>query len=228
MISLATIILLSYLVGSIPGSILIGKWLHGVDVRKHGSGNPGATNVFRVLGWKSGVLSSVIDMGKGFVAAGFIATIRIDGLPYLVEAWEMDTVIRLIAGIAAVAGHMFPVWARFHGGKGVNTSGGALLAIEPISMVITLATFAIVLLSTRYVSLGSLAAAVAFPSSVAIRKYVFGVETIDPSLVIISVAMAIGLFVAHRPNIIRLLNGTENRVKNFRPARGSLRQSEVS
>jgi acyl phosphate:glycerol-3-phosphate acyltransferase len=228
MLSLVVILVLSYLVGSIPGSVLVGKWVHGIDIREHGSGNPGATNAFRVLGWKSGVLCTIIDMGKGFIAAGLIASIRIDGLPGLVEAWHMDTVIRLIAGMAAVAGHMFPVWAKFHGGKGVNTSGGALLAIEPISMVITLTVFAVVLFSSRYVSLASLAAAITFPSTIAIRRYAFGVESIDPSLLFISIVMAIGLFVAHRPNIKRLLNGTENRVKNFRPARGKLRESEVS
>jgi acyl phosphate:glycerol-3-phosphate acyltransferase len=228
MISLFVIVVLSYLVGSIPGSVLIAKYFYRVNIREHGSGNPGATNVFRVLGWKAGVICTLIDMGKGLLAAGLIATIRIDGLPYLFDAWQMDTVIRLLAGIAAVAGHMFPVWAGFHGGKGVNTSGGALFAIEPISMLITLAAFAIVLLATRYVSLASMAAAIAFPSSVAIRRYLFGVESIDPSLVVLSILMAVGLFVAHRPNILRLMRGKENRVRSFRPARGSISESRVS
>lgn len=228
MLSLIVIVLLSYMVGSIPGSVLVAKYVHGIDIRKHGSGNPGATNVFRVLGWKSGVFCTLVDMGKGFIAAGLIATIRIDGLPYLIDAWHMETVVRILAGMAAVAGHMFPVWAGFHGGKGVNTSGGALLAIEPISMLITLLTFTIVLLTTRYVSLASLSATIVFPSAVAIRRYVFGIESVDPSLVILSVLMAIGLIVAHRPNIIRLARGTENRVKSFRPSRGSLAQSRTS
>jgi acyl phosphate:glycerol-3-phosphate acyltransferase len=228
MLSLIVIVLLSYMVGSIPGSVLVAKYVHGINIRQHGSGNPGATNVFRVLGWKSGVFCTLVDMGKGFIAAGLIAMIRIDGLPYLIDAWHMETVVRLLAGIAAVVGHMFPVWAGFHGGKGVNTSGGALLAIEPISMIITLLTFAVVLFATRYVSLASLSAAIAFPSAVAVRRYVFGIEAVDASLMIFSIGMAIVLFVAHRPNIIRLLNGTENRVKNFRPSRGSLAQSRTS
>lgn len=227
MVSLLVILTLSYLVGSIPGSIWVGKLIHGVDVREHGSGNPGATNVFRVLGWKSGVLCSLIDIGKGLLAAGVIATIRLDALPVGIEAWQTDTVVRLLAGIAAIAGHMFPVWARFHGGKGVNTSAGVLLALTPISMLITLLAFFIVLLSSRYVSLASLSAAVAFPSTVAIRKYVFGIE-LDPSLLFLSLVMATGIFVAHRPNIKRLLNGTENRVRSFRPSRGLHGRGETS
>lgn len=227
MASIAVILILSYLVGSIPGSIWVGKLLHGVDVREHGSGNPGATNVFRVLGWKSGLLCSVIDLGKGLFAAGVIATIRIDALPVAFEAWHPDTMVRLLAGLAAIAGHMFPVWASFHGGKGVNTSAGVLLALTPVSMFITLAAFFIVLLSTRYVSLASLSAAVVFPSTVAVRRYVFGVESLDPSLLVFSIVMAVGIIVAHRPNIKRLLKGTENRVRSFRPAEGQLARGEI-
>src|SRR5690625_6653961 len=130
MISIAVIVVLSYLVGSIPGSVWIGKRIYGIDVRQHGMGNPGGTNVFRVLGWKAGVLCSVVDMGKGLVAAGLIAMIRIDALPTIIDVWQMDTVVRLIAGLAAVAGHMFPIWAGFHGGKGVNTSAGVLTPLR--------------------------------------------------------------------------------------------------
>ncbi len=227
MLSLSVILVLSYLVGSIPGSIWVGKLLHGIDVREHGSGNPGATNVFRVLGWKSGVLCSIIDLGKGLFAAGVIATIRIDALPIGIEAWQTDTMVRLLAGLAAIAGHMFPVWAGFHGGKGVNTSAGVLFALTPVSMLITLAAFFIVLLSSRYVSLASLSAAVVFPSTVAIRRYVFGIE-LDPSLLIFSLVMALGIIIAHRPNIKRLLKGTENRVGSFRPSRGLLGRGEIS
>ncbi len=226
MISLAVILVLSYLVGSIPGSIWVGKLLHGVDVREHGSGNPGATNVFRVLGWKSGVLCSLIDIGKGLFAAGVIATIRLDALPIGIEAWQTDTMVRLLAGIAAVAGHMFPIWARFHGGKGVNTSAGVLFALTPVSMLITLVAFLVVLFSSRYVSLASLSAAVVFPSTVAIRRYVFGIE-LDPSLFFLSLIMAIAIFVAHRPNIKRLLNGTENRVRSFKPSKGLIGRGEI-
>lgn len=220
MLSLTVILILSYLAGSIPGSVWVGKSLYGLDVRRHGSGNAGATNVFRVLGWKAGVLATMVDLGKGLLAAGVIASIRVDALPSGIEVWQMETVVRLMAGIAAIVGHMYPVWAGFKGGKGVNTSAGVLFALTPISMWITLAVFFVVLLSSRYVSLASLSAVIAFPSTIAIRRYVFGIDALDPSLLIFSIIMALGIILAHRANIQRLLQGTESRLRSFRPARG--------
>lgn len=226
MLSLTVILILSYLVGSIPASVWIGKSLYGVDLRQHGSGNAGATNAFRVLGWKAGSLATLVDLGKGLLAAGVIATIRLDGLPAGPGVWETETVVRLLAGMAAVGGHMFPIWANFRGGKGVNTSAGVLLALTPISMYITLGVFVVVLLTSRYVSLASITAVVAFPSTIAIRKYVFGIEKLDASLLIFSMVMAAGVILAHRKNIMRLLQGTESRVRTFRPARGLRGRSE--
>lgn len=220
MLSLIVILILSYLVGSIPGSVWVGKILHGVDVRAYGSGNAGATNVFRVLGWKAGVLATIVDLGKGLLAAGVIASIRLDALPSGIEVWQMETVVRLMAGMAAVAGHMYPIWAGFKGGKGVNTSAGVLFALTPITMWITLGVFLIVLITSRYVSLASITAVIAFPSAIAIRRYLFGIDALDPSLLIFSIIMAAGIIVAHRTNIRRLLNGTESRLHSFRPARG--------
>jgi acyl phosphate:glycerol-3-phosphate acyltransferase len=227
MLSLTVILILSYLVGSIPGSVWVGKLLHGIDIRDHGSGNAGATNTFRVLGWKAGSLATVVDIGKGLLAAGVIATIRLDELPIGMAFWEVDTVVRLLAGIVAVVGHMYPIWAGFRGGKGVNTSCGVLFALTPISMWITLIIFAIVLFTSRYVSLASLTAAVAFPSTVAIRRYVFGIESLDPSLLIFSIVMALGVFYAHRSNIRRLMEGSESRIRSFRPGRGMAAKGEL-
>lgn len=227
MVSLFVILLLSYLVGSIPASIWIGRLFYGLDVRCHGSGNAGATNAFRVLGWKAGLLATVVDLGKGLLAAGVIATIRIDAVPELFGAWEAATAVRLLAGVACVVGHMFPIWAGFRGGKGVNTSAGVLFALTPITMLITIAVFAIVLLTSRYVSLASLLAAITFPSAVAIRRYVFHIETLDPSLLIFGIVLALGIIVMHRANIRRLLAGTENRVRTFRPAQGMRGRGEV-
>ena len=227
MLSLVVILFLSYLAGSIPGSVWVGKLLYGTDIRMHGSGNAGATNVFRVLGWKAGVLATLVDLGKGLLAAGVIASIRLDTLPSGVEVWQIETVVRLLAGIAAVLGHMYPIWARFKGGKGVNTSAGVLFALTPISMWITLGVFVVVLLSSRYVSLASLSAVVAFPSVIAIRRYVFGIEALDPSLLIFSIFMALGIIFAHRANINRLLKGTESRIRTFRPARGMRGRGEL-
>ena len=226
MLSLLVIALLSYLIGSIPASVWIGKGLYGIDVREHGSGNAGATNAFRVLGWKAGVLATIVDMGKGFVAAGVIARLRIDPVPVVTPLWEVETFVGVFAAIIAILGHMFPVWARFQGGKGVNTAAGALFALAPISMAITLGIFILVLLTTRYVSLASILASIAFPTTVAIRKYVLGAD-LDGSLLVISILMALSIIVAHHANIGRLLQGRENRVKSFRPAQGMRGRGEL-
>lgn len=225
MLSLIVIIVLSYLVGSIPTSVWLGR-LKGIDIRQYGSGNAGATNTFRVMGWKFGVAALLIDFAKGVFAAAVIASIRVDDLPYGIGAWEIETVVRLIAGMAAVAGHMFPVLAGFRGGKGVNTSAGVLVALTPWTMVITLAVFFLVLISSRYVSLSSIVASIAFPATIAIRRYIFGIE-LDPSLLILSSVLALAIIYMHRGNIKRLLAGQENRVRSFRPAVGIInRQRE--
>ncbi|MFQ5569417.1 MAG: glycerol-3-phosphate 1-O-acyltransferase PlsY [Rhodothermales bacterium] len=227
MLSFVVILVLSYFVGSIPGSVWVGKWIYKTDIRKHGSGNAGATNAFRVLGWKAGLLATVVDLGKGLLAAGVIATIRLDDLPSGFEFWHIETFVRLVAGLAAIFGHMYPIWAKFKGGKGVNTAAGVLFALTPITMWITLGIFFLVLFSSRYVSLASLSAAVAFPSTVAIRKYLFGADALDTSLLVISILMALGIIIAHRANIKRLINGTENRVRTFRLARGMRGRGEL-
>lgn len=219
MISILVILVLSYLVGSIPGSVWMGKLLHGIDVREHGSGNAGATNTFRVLGWKAGVLASLVDLGKGLLAAGVIASLRLDALP-AASFWDMDTVVRLMAGVAAVLGHMFPIWARFQGGKGALTSAGVLFAVTPVITAIVCTIFIVVLLTTRYVSLASLLGTAAYPTLIAVRKYLFGVESLDISVLIFGLVLATGIFVMHRGNIQRLLNGTERRIGSFKPSRG--------
>jgi glycerol-3-phosphate acyltransferase PlsY len=227
MLSIVVILFLSYLAGSIPGSVWVGKWLYKTDVRDHGSGNAGATNVFRVLGWKAGLLATIVDVGKGLFAAGIIATIRLDDLPSGMEFWHVETFVRLLAGIAAIVGHMFPVWAKFRGGKGVNTAAGVLFALTPITMWIVIGVFVVVLLSSRYVSLASISAAITFPTAVAVRKYIFHSDALDPSLLVFGIIFAAGIIFAHRANIKRLLNGTENRIRQFRPARGMHGRGEL-
>jgi glycerol-3-phosphate acyltransferase PlsY len=221
MITYLVVIVLSYLIGSIPGALWTGRALHGVDVREHGSGNLGATNVFRVLGWKAGTLATVIDAGKGALAVGLAYWIRLGDLP-APPFWDPETVLALVAGLAAILGHNFPVWAGFKGGKGVNTSAGVLLALTPVSMLLTIGVFALVLFTSRYVSLASMTAAVAFPTTIALRKYVFGVERLDGSLLVLGTVMALSIIVMHRANIARLRAGTENRIRSFRPAKGRL------
>ena len=227
MASVVVILLLSYLAGSIPGSVWMGQLLYGVDVRKHGSLNAGATNVFRVLGWKAGVLSTIVDLGKGLLAAGVIASIRIDGLPSGFTFWQVESVVRLLAGIAAIVGHMLPIWARFRGGKGVNTAAGVLFAITPKTMWIVIGVFALVLFSSRYVSLASIVAAIMFPATIAIRMFIFDIEALDRSLLLFGIIFALAILYAHRSNIQRLIAGTENKVKNFRLAHGMRGRGEL-
>lgn len=223
--SLVVIIVLSYLAGSVPASLWISRQFFGVDIRQHGSGNVGATNAFRILGWKAGLLTTLVDAGKGILAAGLIASIRIDDLPAGFGSWEVETVVRLIAGVAAVAGHMFPLMAGFRGGKGVNTSAGALIAITPLTIAIAVVVFMVVLLQSRYVSLASISAALAFPTTVAVRKYIFGIESLDASLLIFGTVMALFIVAAHRTNIKRLVQGTEKRILSFKPHGSRLEKS---
>lgn len=227
--SVLLILFLSYLVGSIPASLWAGQLFKGVDLREHGSGNAGATNAFRVLGWKAGVASAVIDLGKGIVAAGVIPfLVGMENIPHWgLLPWAAPTVLCIVAGLTAVVGHIFPVWAGFRGGKGVNTSAGVLLALTPQTMLIVLGLFLVVLVTSRYVSLASMTAAVAFPSAVAIRKYLFGIDRLDPSLLIFGILLCLAVLVAHRSNIRRLLRGNENRVSSFRPAKGMTGRGEV-
>jgi len=227
MLSVAIILLLSYAVGSIPTSVWIGKAAHGIDLRAHGSGNAGATNAFRVLGWKAGTVVSLVDLGKGVLAAGLIATIRVDALPAGFGFWEVESVVRLMAGMAAVIGHMYPVWAGFKGGKGVNTTAGVLLALTPGVMLLTLGVFAVVLFASRYVSLASLTATVVYPSTIAVKKYWMHAEGLDASVFVFSLVLATGIFLAHRSNIKRLIAGTENRILTFRAAQGMRGRGEI-
>ncbi|NQV72066.1 glycerol-3-phosphate 1-O-acyltransferase PlsY [bacterium] len=227
MLSVLVIVVLSYMVGSIPASVWIGKLMYGTDLREHGSGNAGATNAFRVLGWKAGVLATVVDLGKGLLAAAVIATIRIDALPEGLGFWEADSVIRLVAGVTAVIGHMYPLWAGFKGGKGVNTTAGVLLALTPSVMLLTLGVFAIVLFSSRYVSVASLSATLAYPSAIAVNKYLLHAESLDASVFVFSLFLATGIFIAHRSNIKRLMEGSESRIKSFGMARGMKGRGEI-
>jgi len=228
MITLSLILLVSYFLGSIPGALWSSKALHGVDIRNYGSHNAGATNAFRVVGWQAGVLATIVDMGKGALSAGVVARyIRIDPLPSLsIFGWETGVLVGLLAGLAAIVGHMYPIFARFEGGKGVNTAAGILLALTPLTTLYTMGGFLVVLLSSRYVSLASITSALAFPIIVAIRKYALGVD-LDGSLLIIGLLIATAIVVAHRSNIGRLLRGNENRVSSFAPAQGMLGRGEI-
>jgi glycerol-3-phosphate acyltransferase PlsY len=190
------LVALSYLAGSIPSSFLVGKIFHGIDLRRHGSGNLGATNAFRVLGarWATPVL--VIDMGKGLIPVLFF--------PRLAPASFGWT---LAYGGAAILGHMFSVWVGFRGGKGIATSAGVLLALAPWAVLGGLLIWLAVTLPSGYVSLGSIAAAALLPVLVAFTPHQGG-----RTLVWFTVALAAVVIWAHRKNIGRLVRGEEHRI----------------
>jgi len=215
---LSLIIILSYIVGSMPTGLLVGRWLAGVDIRKHGSGNIGSTNVMRTLGWKLGLLVQAGDVMKGLFAVLVIARLHYGDFPFNNRTpFDDVTIVQIIAGIAAVLGHIFSVFLNFRGGKGINTAAGMLVGIAPIDISIALIVFMLVLFSTGYVSLGSLSAATAFPTTMFIRFNVFNVDI--PSyhtLILFSIAVTLLLFYAHRTNIRRLLTGEENRFSKLK------------
>ncbi|MDX9759605.1 MAG: glycerol-3-phosphate 1-O-acyltransferase PlsY [Bacteroidota bacterium] len=215
---LSLIIILSYIAGSIPTGLLVGRWLGGTDIRRHGSGNIGSTNVMRTLGWKLGLLVQVGDIAKGLLAVLLIARLHYGDFPFNNRTpFDDFTVVQIIAGIAAVLGHIFSVFLNFRGGKGINTAAGMLVGIAPIDISVAVIVFMLVLFSTGYVSLGSLSAATAFPTTMFIRFNVFHVDI--PSyhtLIIFSIATTALLFFAHRANIRRLLDGSENRFNKLR------------
>ncbi len=218
MVSLIIVVLLSYLLGSVPTSIIITKILKGIDIRHYGSGNAGGTNVVRVLGWGPGVFVIIIDALKGFVAAVVLARLFYGNFPLDNGTPFSDfTVIQIIAGISAILGHTWTVFAGFKGGKGIATAGGMLVGIAPVEVAIALGVFAIVVASSRYVSLGSVSAAVAFPLAMFVRANVFDVATrYYHSMIFFSIAISGFLIYNHRENISRLLRGQENRLEKLR------------
>ncbi|MCD6376134.1 MAG: glycerol-3-phosphate 1-O-acyltransferase PlsY [Caldisericaceae bacterium] len=205
LLNLLILIVISYLMGSFPTAIIAGKLLKNIDIRDHGSGNAGATNVFRVLGWRAAIVVLLIDMIKGFVPVFFLA-------PALVTSAEQVIYFQLLAAIAAILGHIFTVFAGFKGGKGVGASAGAFLALAPLPLLLALLTFIIIVAWTHYVSLGSLLASLVFVVILVLQKFVFHMDIPNVLLIISGVIVAL-IWFAHRSNIKRLLQGNENRLE---------------
>jgi len=212
-IKLILIILLSYLAGSIPTAVIISKKFFGFDIREKGSGNMGSTNAFRLLGWKWGITVQIVDILKGVFAVVVIANLLGDGITFLsIDFFHDKTIVQFIAGMSAVCGHIWSMFVGFKGGKGINTTMGMLLSIAPIDISIAIGIFLVAVLFSGYVSLGSIAGAIAFPSSLFLRYNIFGVDIPSYSIIIyFASALAILILYTHRTNISRLLKGTENR-----------------
>lgn len=202
-------VLLSYLLGSIPSAVWVGRIWYGLDIREHGSGNAGATNTFRVLGKKAGTLVLFADVLKGFLAASLVVPLVSMGH---VEA--QDAVLwKLMFGVAAIIGHLLPVFAQFRGGKGVATLGGAMLAVHWSLTLSCMLIFLMLLLLTKYVSLSSLVATLSFPI-LAFLVPAFGVE--GSVLIYFGLGLFVALAVTHRKNIVRLIKGVENKTYLFK------------
>jgi glycerol-3-phosphate acyltransferase PlsY len=195
MVETVLILILSYLLGSIPFALLVGKLGFGIDIRQHGSGNLGGTNTFRVLGKKAGFIVSASDVLKGTLAAS---------LPFLLNA----DLHPLLAGIPAVIGHCYPVFAKFKGGKAVATSGGVLLFVEPLLFLLVVLIFFIALYISQFVSLSSIIAG--------IGSVVLGYLFSDLLTTYILIGFTLFLVYRHRQNIVRIANGTEPKVKWIR------------
>ncbi len=191
---------MAYLLGSIPTGFLVAR-ARGVDIRTVGSGNIGATNAFRVLGKGLGIFVLLMDALKGWVAVqigAYVVSQLLPGAPL--------NSLRITAGIAAILGHNYTCWLHFKGGKGIATSAGVLIALVPLALAIILSIFIILFVTTRYVSVGSLAASFSLP-------FATWFTTKDTGLTIVTGAMGALAILKHRKNIQRLLNGTENRIQ---------------
>lgn len=192
-------LILSYLVGSIPIGILISKRYSSIDIRKAGSGNIGATNVARVVGKKAGFITLIGDMAKGALPV----------LTFLIfvgaDTWQKQTIVAL-AGFCAFLGHLFPVFLKFKGGKGVATATGIFLILSPTAVLVATLIFFIVVWLWRYVSLASLSASISMP-------ILIGLFTDKKVYVFLAIAISLLIFYKHKDNIKRLLSGTENKFK---------------
>lgn len=218
MFNLIFVVVLAYLVGSIPTSIILSRLVKGIDIRQHGSGNAGGTNVFRVMGWKWGVLTIILDAVKGAIVVVIVARLYLDNFPFNnITPFDDFTLVQIICGVAAVIGHIWTVFAGFRGGKGIATALGFLLTLITIDMLFALIVFTITVTLSRYISLGSLTAAVSLPIILVVRENVFGVEipgyqTILPFVI----ALVLLVIYTHRKNIDRLIKGSENKISLFK------------
>ena len=198
------LILLAYLVGSIPTAVWISRSFFGIDIREYGSGNAGATNTYRILGSRWGTLVMIIDMLKGLVATSLYILVPY----YLGQQSEWDRTNFMVGlGLAAVLGHIFPIWADFRGGKGVATLFGMVLAIQPIVAVCCVGVFLLVLYLTRFISLSSILASIAFAVFI-----LFIFKEKEPLYRAFAIAVALLVILTHQKNISRLLKGNESKV----------------
>ena len=212
MIELIILVLVSYVIGSTPTSIIVSRLVYKTDVREHGSGNAGATNVFRTFGWKPALFVTLVDVFKGWLPAYIAGNL---GSESIVFASNPDALM-ILAGFAAVLGHTYTVFAGFKGGKGVGTAAGMLIALFPLAVPICLLVFVITLIITGIVSLGSMLAATALPISLFILEGFNPDMQISVTLRVFALLIPVFIVFTHRSNIKRMMEGTENRFEKAR------------
>ena len=196
-------ILLAYLTGAFPSAVWVGKTFYKIDVREFGSGNAGATNTFRVLGKKAGIPVLIMDIFKGWLSVNYISF-----LTNIPESAEAVFEIKLAFGIAAVIGHLFPIYTGFRGGKGIATLLGLLIGLHAVAALYSILVFVIVFITSKYVSLGSILASIAFPILV-----ILILGSTNVSLNLFAFFVPILSLITHQKNIERLLRGEETKVK---------------
>jgi len=199
-------LILSYIIGSIPTAVWVGKKIYNIDVREHGSKNSGATNTYRVLGIKAGIFVFIFDVFKGWL---LVYTVHYY-LYFFPESAD-NLLIPLIIGIVAVFGHIFPLFAGFRGGKGVATMLGVVIAIQPIAALFCFMLFFVLLILTKYVSLGSIISAIFFPI---LTNIIYTNNSI--SLLIFSILTSLIIVYTHKKNIVRLISASENKTYIFK------------
>ncbi len=212
MLELLILILIAYVIGSIPTSIIVSKTVYKKDVREHGSGNAGATNIFRTFGWKPALFVTLVDVFKGWLPAYVAGNLNSDSILFA----NNPDALMIIAGFAAVLGHTYTVFAGFKGGKGVGTLAGVLIALFPIALPICLLVFVITLILTGIVSLGSMLAAIALPVTLFIIEGFNAGAQISVTLRVFALLIPTFIIFTHRSNIKRMMEGTENRFEKAR------------
>ncbi|WP_116809140.1 glycerol-3-phosphate 1-O-acyltransferase PlsY [Steroidobacter cummioxidans] len=208
MLELGVKTLLAYLLGSLIGSLLVGQLRGGVDIRKLGSGNAGGTNALRTQGWSFALWVMVIDIGKGWLAAGLLAPMNLPGIgidPQVERDW-----LAVACAAAVVLGHVYPVWYGFRGGKGAATLIGVLVGLKPVAILPVFAVWLVAVMLTGFVGLGTMLAVASFPVYLVLTEA-------QPSMAMLVFGCAMTLFVCytHRGNIERMRAGTESRAKRL-------------
>jgi len=204
MLTISVIVILSYLLGSIPSAVIVSKAFKGIDVRDYGSKSAGFTNVYRVMGVLPAFIVLIIDIGKGIVAVLLVTQISFDPVTLNLIS------LKILAAVSVILGHVFPVFAGFRGGKGIATGLGALFSLIPLEISLALIVFITIVAITRYVSLGSLSGATFIFFALLFERYYLGRNVPSELIGMIFFLMAF-IFYNHRTNIKRLLDGTENK-----------------